>query len=359
MNFFSFNNYKIIFSSFPTKNEKILIKNFIHKKIEKYTISELLSLLNVNNSELYIILDKFQTKSIKIDINNEIHSFNLFYGYESTSNIVILNFGHILKKNTQINNFLDLRTLTALQEKYTLRFYLKFCQNIKDSQKIDIDIESLKEVLDINSYPRFYDFERFILKNISSDIEENSPYLVFYDKVKSGENINNKIISLRFIITNKDFYANSKFAIEMLEKNSQYNNFNTAITKITELLTKYSKATITKGIKNLAKGQTIEDNLDDIIKNHLLENAVLISHIKKNADNIMILQKILFNEMEKIKETEIFEDKIVNSHFNKKFYMINIEKKLFFDTKNLRIEILELFDKDYDIKIYRKEAVIK
>ena len=41
-----------------------------------------------------------------------------------------------------------------------------------------------------------------------------------------------------------------KRAIEMLEKNSQYNNFNTAISKVTELLTKYSKATITKGIKN-------------------------------------------------------------------------------------------------------------
>ena len=69
MNFFSFNNYKIIFSNFPTNNEKILIKNFIHKKIEKYTIPELLNLLDVNKSELYNFLDKFQTKSIKIDIN--------------------------------------------------------------------------------------------------------------------------------------------------------------------------------------------------------------------------------------------------------------------------------------------------
>lgn len=354
MDFFSFNNYKIMFSSFPTKNEKILIKNFIHKKIEKYTISELLSLFNVNKGELYNILDKFQTKTVKIDINNEINSYNLFYGYESTSNIVVMNFGNILKNSTQISGTLDLAILSALQEKYTLRFYLKFCQDIKDSQKIDIDIQSLKEILDTNSYERFYDFERFILKNISGDIEENSPYLVFYDKIKSGESKNNKIISLRFIITNKNFYANSKFSIEILEKNSQYNNFNTAVTKISELLNKYSKETILKGINNLSKGQIVEEHLDNIIKNELLENNILISHIKKNTDNIIVLQKLLFDEMNRVKETEIFEDKILKSHFNKKFYMINIEKKLFFDTKNLRIEILELSDKEYDIKIYRK-----
>ena len=359
MDFFSFDNYKIMFSSFPTKNEKILIKNFIHNKIEKYTIPELLSLFNVNKSELYNILDKFQTKTIKTDINNEVNSYNLFYGYESTSNIVIMNFGNILKSNPLANEPFDLAILTALQEKYTLRFYLKFCQNVKDSQKIDIDIQSLKEALDTNSYERFYDFERFILKNMSSDIEENSPYLVFYDKIKSGESKNNKIISLRFIITNKNFYANSKFSIEVLEKHSQYNNFNTAIAKISELLNNYSKETIIKGIGNLSKGQTVEEHLDNIIKNELLENNILISHIKKNTDNIIVLQKLLFDEMNRIKETDIFEDRIIKSRFNKKFYMINIEKKLFFDIKDLRIEILELSDKEYDIKIYRKSPAGK
>ena len=58
--------------------------------------------------------------------------------------------------------------------------------------------------------------------------------------------------------------------------------------------------------------------------------------------------------MEKIKESEIFDDQIINSRFNKKFYMLNIDKKIFFETKSIRIEILELSDKFYDIKIYKK-----
>lgn len=55
MEIFYFNNHKIMFDKFITKIEKILIKNFIHNKTEKYTISEFLETTNVNKSELYII----------------------------------------------------------------------------------------------------------------------------------------------------------------------------------------------------------------------------------------------------------------------------------------------------------------
>lgn len=230
--------------------------------------------------------------------------------------------------------------------------------DINDSKKIDIEVKELKDALDIDSYERFYDFEKFILKNIASDIEENTPYIVFYDKVKSGKNVNNKIISLSFIITNKNFYTNSKFAIEILENTSQYINFNTAITKITEFLGIYSKDVILNGIKKLGKDQNIENHLESIIKNQFLENTSLLIHKKEKTDNIIFLQKILFKELGKIKETDIFEDQILNSHFNKKFYMINIEKKFFFDTDKIRIEILELSDKLYDIKVYGKTVLI-
>ena len=65
MEFFYYNNYKISFDKLLSKHEKILIKNFLNKKTEKYTISEILSQLDVNKSELYNILDKFQKKNIK------------------------------------------------------------------------------------------------------------------------------------------------------------------------------------------------------------------------------------------------------------------------------------------------------
>ena len=221
---------------------------------------------------------------------------------------------------------------------------------------MEISVEDLKESIEVDSYSRFYDFEKFILKTIAADIEENTPYIIFYDKIKSGSSVNNKIVSLSFIITNKNFYANSKFAIELLEKTSQYINFNTAIAKITELLGVYSKDIILNGIKSLEKKQTIENHLENIIKSQFLENTSLLLHIKEKADNIIFLQKILFKEMEKIKESEIFDDQLINSRFNKKFYMLNIDKKIFFETKSIRIEILELSDKFYDIKIYKKAS---
>ncbi len=354
MEFFYYNNYKISFDKFLSKHEKILIKNFIHKKIEKYSILEFLSQLDVNKSEIHTILDKFQKKNVKIYFKEDIYSYMFLSGYETTSNIVILQFSDMLKNISQMNTIPDFQSVITLQEKFTLRFFLKYCQDINDSKKMEISVEDLKESIEVDSYSRFYDFEKFILKTIASDIEENTPYIVFYDKIKSGSSVNNKIVSLSFIITNKNFYANSKFAIELLEKTSQYINFNTAITKITELLGVYPKDIILNGIKNLGKNHTIENHLENIIKERFFESRSLLLHIKEKADNIILLQKILFTEMEKIKESEIFDDQIVNSRFNKKFYMINIDKKIFFETKSIRIEILELSDKFYDIKIYKK-----
>ncbi|MCP1223213.1 replication initiation protein [Sebaldella sp. S0638] len=354
MEFFYYNNYKISFDKFLSKHEKVLIKNFIHKKIEKYSVSEFLSQLDVNKSELHTILDKFQKKNVKIYFKEDIYSYMFLSGYETTSNIVILQFSDMLKNISQMNTIPDFQSVITLQEKFTLRFFLKYCQDINDSKKMEISVEDLKESIEVDSYSRFYDFEKFILKTIASDIEENTPYIVFYDKIKSGSSVNNKIVSLSFIITNKNFYANSKFAIELLEKTSQYINFNTAITKITELLGVYPKDIILNGIKNLGKNHTIENHLENIIKERFFESRSLLVHIKEKADNIILLQKILFTEMEKIKESEIFDDQIVNSRFNKKFYMINIDKKIFFETKSIRIEILELSDKFYDIKIYKK-----
>jgi hypothetical protein len=356
MEFFYFNNYKINFDKFLSKYEKILIKNFLQKKTEKYSVSEILSQIDVNKSELYTILDKFQRKNIKIHFKEDIYSYMFLSGYEATSNIVILQFSDTLKNISQINIIPNFQSILTLQEKFSLRFFLKYCQDINDSKKLEITVEELKESIEVDSYSRFYDFEKFILKTIVSDIEENTPYIVFYDKIKSGKSLNNKIVSLSFIITNKNFYANSKFAIEILEKTSQYINFNTAITKITELLSTYSKNVILNGIKKLEKNQTIENHLENIIKDQFLENTSLLLHIKERADNIILLQKILFREMEKIKESEIFDDQIINSRFNKKFYMINIDKKIFFETKSVRIEILELSDKLYDIKIYKKNT---
>ena len=354
MEFFYYNNHKISFDKFLSKHEKVLIKNFLHKKIEKYTILEILSQIDVNKSELYNILDKFQKKNVKIYFKDEIYSYMFLSGYEATSNIVSLQFSDLLKNISQMNIIPDFQSILTLQEKFTLRFFLKYCQDISDSKKIDISVDDLKDSIEIDSYARFYDFEKFILKTIVSDIEENTPYIVFYDKIKSGSSVNNKIVSLSFIITNKNFYANSKFAIELLEKTTQYINFNTAITKITELLSVYSKEIILKGIKNLDKNKTIENHLENIIKDQFFENSSLLLHIKEKADNIILLQKILFQEMGKIKESEIFDDQIINSRFNKKFYMLNIDKKIFFETKTIRIEILELSDKFYDIKIYKK-----
>ena len=354
MEFFYYNNHKISFDKFLSKHEKNLIKNFIHKKIEKYTIPEILSQLDVNKGELHIILDKFQKKNIKILFKEEIYSYMFLSGYETTHNIVSLQFSDMLKNISHLNIMPDFQSVLTLQEKFTLRFFLKYCQDINDSKKIEISVEDLKESIEVDSYSRFYDFEKFILKTIVSDIEENTPYIVFYDKIKTGSSVNNKIVSLSFIITNKNFYANSKFAIELLEKTSQYINFNTAITKITELLGIYSKDIILNGTKNLKKSQTIENHLEHIIKERFFENSSLLLHMKEKADNIILLQKILFREMEKIKENEIFDDQLVNSKFNKKFYMLNIDKKIFFETKSIRIEILELSDKFYDIKIYKK-----
>ena len=167
MEFFYYNNHKISFDKFLSKHEKILIKNFLHKKSEKYTISEILSQIDVNKSELYNILDKFQKKNVKIYFKDEIYSYMFLSGYEATSNIVSLQFSDLLKNISHMNIIPDFQSVLTLQEKFTLRFFLKYCQDISDSKKIDISVDDLKDSIEIDSYARFYDFEKLRQKAMS------------------------------------------------------------------------------------------------------------------------------------------------------------------------------------------------
>ena len=229
MEFFYYDNHKISFDKFLSKHEKVLIKNFLHKKIEKYTILEILSQIDVNKSELYNILDKFQKKNVKIYFKEEIYSYMFLSGYEATSNIVSLQFSDLLKNISHMNIIPDFQSVLTLQEKFTLRFFLKYCQDISDSKKIDISVDDLKDSIEIDSYARFYDFEKFILKTIVSDIEENTPYIVFYDKIKllavlqSG--LSTSPISFTNVIPYEDFSEVYSKVLDKLEELPKMEDF--------------------------------------------------------------------------------------------------------------------------------------
>ncbi len=91
----------------------------------------------------------------------------------------------------QIENILELKS------SYAVRIYelLKQYENIG---KREITVKELREFLGIedDEYPRFYDFERRILKVAEEEINECTDIRVSYEKIKKGRRINSILFTI-------------------------------------------------------------------------------------------------------------------------------------------------------------------
>lgn len=150
--------------------------------------------------ELEKFLFKFFSKNIVVnDLSlNFKKRFNIINSYFFEKDYVIFEFStHILDERIQ--------KILKFNEKYSYRFY----QEILNSEKtiLNISIENLRDILEIQeTYDRFYDIEKNLLKPIFKDLITVGELNIEYEKNKVGDYKSAKILGIKII---KDYKINN------------------------------------------------------------------------------------------------------------------------------------------------------
>lgn len=162
--------------------------------------------------ELEKLLFKFFSKNITIiDSNSNFKKrFNILNSYFFERDYVIFEFSsHILDEK--------IKKMLKFKERYSYRFY----QEILNSEKsiLNISMNNLRDILEIQeTYDRFYDIEKNLLKPIFKDLTTIGELDIEYEKDKSGEYKSAKILGIKIIKDYKNSEANEVKPIFTLTK---------------------------------------------------------------------------------------------------------------------------------------------
>lgn len=162
--------------------------------------------------ELEKLLFKFFSKNIVItDSNLNLKKrFNILNSYFFERDYVIFEFSsHILDEK--------IKKMLKFKERYSYRFY----QEILNSEKsiLNISMNNLRDILEIQeTYDRFYDIEKNLLKPIFKDLTTIGELDIEYEKDKSGEYKSAKILGIKIIKDYKNSEVNEVKPIFTLTK---------------------------------------------------------------------------------------------------------------------------------------------
>lgn len=300
-----------IYVDLKVRTSKVENKIFqmILDKIRKNT-ENLDNIYNLGlNIELKEISESFQNIEIAlkglmgkgIDINylkGERRIFNTFnyvtsytYNGEIFNIFIPLNILNCFKKNT-LEYKISLRTFFYLRKKAVINFFNLLIKDIEQNRDIEVSLEELRDIFEISkeSYDRFFDFEKNILKPLVEKVNNYSNFVIEYEKIKKGENKNNKVIGIRFKIHNIE-----------IEKNKGETNYLIQIIK--NMITDYQEIweSINSSIQHYGFESTRRNILflkengleisDDDIKIYLKNDGRNIEEILKISDHILIKEK--------------------------------------------------------------------
>lgn len=162
--------------------------------------------------ELEKLLFKFFSKNIVItDSNLNLKKrFNILNSYFFEKDYVTFEFSsHILDEK--------IKKILKFKERYSYRFY----QEILNSEKniLNISMNNLRDILEIQeTYDRFYDIEKNLLKPIFKDLTTIGELDIEYEKNKVGEYKSAKILGIKIIKDYKNSETNDVKPIFTLTK---------------------------------------------------------------------------------------------------------------------------------------------
>lgn len=276
----------------------------------KENIENLDNIYNLGlNIELKEISESFQNIEIAlkglmgkgIDINylkGEIRIFNTFnyvtsytYNGEIFNIFIPLNILNCFKKNT-LEYKISLRTFFYLRKKAVINFFNLLIKDIEQNRDIEVSLEELRDIFEISkeSYDRFFDFEKNILKPLVEKVNNYSNFVIEYEKIKKGENKNNKVIGIRFKIHNIEIEKNkgeTNYLIQIIK--NMITDYQEIWESINSSIQHYGFESTRRNILFLKeKGLEISD---DDIKIYLKNDGRNIEEILKISDHILIKEK--------------------------------------------------------------------
>ncbi|MEG0069049.1 MAG: replication initiation protein [Cetobacterium sp.] len=127
-------------------------------------------------------------------------------------------------KKNRIENTISLKTFFYFRQKSSHNFFNLILNSDSENSSLRLTLEQLKDIFSIkeDSYDRFFDFEKALLKPLIEKINTYSDYSLDYTKVKKGENKNNKVIAIEFTLKNNSLIeksAETNYLIQLIKNN--------------------------------------------------------------------------------------------------------------------------------------------
>ncbi|WP_291256291.1 replication initiation protein [Fusobacterium sp.] len=276
------------------------IKKNIEKNEKEYTILTFKQEeFEVEEKEIEQGLKGLMNKGLKLSYldgeKENVVSFNYVAGYQKINEtFTIFVVPSIINSFTK-NSFeygISLRTFFYLRKKIVIKFMNLLIKNIEQDREIEIELEELKDLLEISndSYERFFDFEKNILKPLVEKLNTFSNFTIKYDKIKKGENKNNKVIGIRFTIHNIEIEKNrgeTNYLIQIIKNMVQ--DYRDIWEEVNASIQNYGFESTKRNLLFLKEnGFEISDNE---IKNYLRNDGRNIEEILKLSDHILIKEK--------------------------------------------------------------------
>lgn len=136
----------------------------------------------------------------------------------------------------------SLKTFFYLRQKSAINFFNLLIKEIIQEKSLVLTLNELKNIFKVkeDSYERFFDFEKVLLKPLTEKINSCSDFAMIYEKIKKGENKNNKVTAIKFTIQNSimaEKTAETNYLIQIIKDNINdfqkiWDSINSTITRL-------------------------------------------------------------------------------------------------------------------------------
>ncbi|MGL4989019.1 MAG: hypothetical protein ACRC5F_07240 [Cetobacterium sp.] len=355
-------DFKLNLNSNLNKSERLFLSFLLKRYLKtdnlkiKVLTKELNLLLNLNCEELNQFFDKISKKSISYIFND---SDDYFLGAFNLINAFLINDKETfiqLPKEFKYSNYV--KTLYSFYNKPTYKFYCYFISNFILKKSFEVKLEDFKDILaSDNKYERFFDFEKNLIKPLIKDLEYS--YKIKYEKIKSGLNQNNKIVSIKFLFENEVFESNDDMKLKsiLFMIKSDIHDISEVYSILKNGIQNHGYDITYKTcfkIKKLYKKTVL--SFDEVLKASFkkldLKDVEPVIYINNNFRSAKELKKTFLYELEKFKPGVLLDTSFFSEKFLQDFLLLNDNKILNFKNSELSIFINWKNNEESEIKIY-------